>query len=218
MHRSYRASCRLRPFLAVSLALALALIASACHRQPPRIGAYTATDTKDCLPDLTLTDQFGKPVSLASLKGKPVLFDFIYTTCPGPCLTLTSHMRVIAKRLGPLVGTKVWLVSVTVDPEHDGPAQLLSYSQDQGADQKGWLFLTGTPQQVEQLMGQFNLRRQREADGTVDHVLEFFLVGPDGKQLYQYIGTKVQPATVARDVEQAMRTGTVAEGPTAVHM
>jgi protein SCO1 len=218
---SLRLSTVARLVLLVALILPLVAACAGCHPGVERTGAYTATDTKDCLPDLRLIDQYGKQVSLASLKGKPVLFDFIYTTCPGPCLMLTSRMRLIAKRLGPMLGSKVWFVSVTVDPEHDGPAQLLDYSKQQGADQNGWLFLTGSPADVERLMGQFNLIRQREADGTVDHVLEFFLVGPDGKQLYAYAGSRAEPAMVARDVEHATETGGFAksgEPPTQVHL
>ena len=193
------------------LTLAFFVLASlgGCQPKVERTGAYAPTTTKDCLPDITLTDQNGKTVSLSSLRGKPVLFDFIYTTCPGPCLMLTSRMRLIAKRLGAAVGSKVWLVSVTVDPEHDGPAQLSDYSKQQGADENGWLFLTGQPAQIEQVMREFNLVRQREPDGTVDHVLEFFLVGPDGRQLYQYAASHADPATIVADIEQALQTGTV---------
>ena len=40
-------------------------------------------------PDFTLTDQDGHPVQLSSLRGKVVLLDFIYTSCPGPCPLLS---------------------------------------------------------------------------------------------------------------------------------
>ena len=207
MNYSTRFSTRVGLVLAVTLVVGAGLVATACHRGVERTGAYSPSSTGDCLPNLTLTDQYGKKVSLASLKGKPALFDFIYTSCPGPCLMLTSRMRLIANRLGPLLGSKVWFVSVTVDPEHDGPAELLNYARQQGADQNGWLFLTGSPADIEQLMNQFKLVRQREADGTVDHVLEFFLVGPDGRQLYQYAASHAEPALVSSDIRQAAETG-----------
>jgi cytochrome oxidase Cu insertion factor (SCO1/SenC/PrrC family) len=213
MNYSTRFSTRVGLVLAVTLVVGAGLVATACHRGVERTGAYSPSSTGDCLPNLTLTDQYGKKVSLASLKGKPALFDFIYTSCPGPCLMLTSRMRLIANRLGPLLGSKVWFVSVTVDPEHDGPAELLNYATQQGANQNGWLFLTGSPADIEQLMNQFKLVRQREADGTVDHVLEFFLVGPDGRQLYQYAASHAEPALVSRDIRQAAETGSAsAEG------
>jgi protein SCO1 len=116
---------------------------------------------------------------------------------------------LIANGLGPILGDKVWFVSITVDPEHDRPAELLNYSKQQGADQNGWLFLTGSPAQIEQVMSKFNLVRQREADGTVDHVLEFFLVGPDGRQLYQYAASHAEPTTIAGDIRREAKIGTV---------
>jgi protein SCO1 len=212
MNDSTRFSTRVGLILGVSLVLWAGLVASGCNRGLERTGAYSPSSTRDCLPNLTLTDQNGKKVSLASLKGKPALFDFIYTSCPGPCLMLTSRMRLIANRLGPLLGSKVWFVSITVDPEHDGPGELRNYAKQQGADQNGWLFLTGSPADIEQLMSQFKLVRQREADGTVDHVLEFFLVGPDGRQLYQYAASHAEPALVSNDIRQAAETGSASAG------
>ena len=160
-------------------------------------------DSSDCLPDIPLVDQHGRKVSLASLKGQPVLFDFIYTTCPGPCLLLTAQMKKVADRLGPRLGTEARIVSITVDPEHDHPAQLLAYANAQGADVNGWLFLTGKPKQIEDVMARFNLVRQREADGTVDHVLEFFMVDAKGRAILQYLGQEAEPQRVASDVERA---------------
>jgi len=175
-------------------------------------GGFEVHDTSDCFPDITLVDQHGRNVSLASLKGKPALFDFIYTNCPGPCLLLTAQMKQIANRLGPKLGTEARIVSITVDPEHDHPAQLLAYANKQGADISGWLFLTGTPKQIEDVMARFNVIRKREADGTVDHVLEFFLVDANGRALLQYIGQKAEPDRVVSDVERAAAREPVAAG------
>jgi hypothetical protein len=47
------------------------------------------------------------------------------------------------------------------------------------------------------------LQRQREPDGSVDHVLEFFLVGRDGRLMTQYVASDVNPLKLAGDVEQA---------------
>ena len=169
-------------------------------------------DAADCLPDITLIDQHGGKVSLASLKGKPVLFDFIYTTCPGQCLLLTAQIKKIAERLGSKLGTDARIVSITVDPEHDHPKQLLAYASEWRANVNGWLFLTGTPQQIEDVMSRFKLIRQREADGTVDHVLEFFLVDGNGRALLQYNGEKAEPKQVASDIERAAAGESVRAG------
>jgi len=180
------------------------LTITGCDSNTESIGAYSSAEKRDCLPDLTLTDQNGRKLSLASLKGKPVLFDFMYATCPGPCLVLTARMKAIADQLGSALGPQVSFVSVTVDPEHDGPSVLKAYAKEQGADRAGWYFLTGPPADVDRLMAQFKLRRQRESDGSVDHVLEFFLVGADGHPLLQYLASDVNPAKVAGDLQDAI--------------
>lgn len=99
-----------------------------------------------------------------------------------------------------------------MDPEHDHPQQLLAYASAQGGDVNGWLFLTGTPKQIEDVMARFKLIRQREADGTVDHVLEFFLVDANGRALLQYMGEKAEPEQVANDVERAAAGKSVTAG------
>jgi len=175
------------------------------------MASYSPTSQADCLPDLKLVDQYGRQVSLTSLKGKPVLFDFFYTTCPGPCLVLTARMRSIAEELGTGLGSKASFVSVTVDPERDSPPQLLAYAKEQRADRKGWLFLTGTPAQIDQLMARFKLVRQHESDGSVEHVLEFFLVGPDGHLRFQYLASEVHSERIAADIERAARNGGLAK-------
>jgi len=208
LRKKNRVSRLLRDGLSLVLLVVLALAIPACNKGVKEPGEYSAASDVDCLPDIALTDQHGSSVSLASLKGKPVLFDFFYTTCPGPCLMLTARMRRIANELGPALGNKAWLVSVTVDPEHDHVQQLADYTKEQGvADNRGWLFLTGTPQQIDTVMARFKLRRQRESDGSVDHVLEFFLVGPDGHQMIQYMASETNPAKIAGDVEQAASGG-----------
>jgi protein SCO1/2 len=196
-------------------AVVLGIILIGCRQQPQDIGergGFAMHDSSDCLPDIPLVDQHGRKISLASLKGHPVLFDFIYTTCPGPCLLLTAQMKKVADRLGPRLGTEARIVSITVDPEHDHPAQLLAYANAQGADVNGWLFLTGKPKQIEDVMARFNLVRQREADGTVDHVLEFFMVDAKGRTILQYLGQEAEPERVASDVERAAARKPVTAG------
>jgi len=192
--------------LMILVVLAGALTLIGCRQMAEvggKRGGSAVRDASDCLPDITLVDQHGRKVSLASLKGKPVLFDFIYTTCPGPCLLLTARMKRIANRLGPRLGMDARIVSITVDPEHDQPRQLLAYANAQDANVNGWLFLTGTPKQIDAVMARFKLFRHSEADGTVDHFLLFCLVDANGRVSIRYLGEDAQPERVASDVERA---------------
>lgn len=189
------------------LMLTIAAGLAACPSRSTHIvelGSYPSANPNDCLPAITLVDQHGRDVTLASLKGRPVLIDFIYATCPGPCPLMTARMAAVAKLLGPKLGTQVTFVSITIDPEHDRPAELEKYARARGADQAGWLFLTGTPMQTDQVLALYNLRRTRNPDGTVNHSAASFLLGPDGHQVRQYQPLEVAPSTVVADIERTL--------------
>ena len=188
-------------YLLIALTLA-SLAVVGCNRTGTERGVYPIEYHTDGLPNLTLTDQYGHPLSLVALKGRPVLFDFIYTSCPGPCQLLTQHMKLIANKLGPALGPRISFVSVTVDPEHDRPNRLFDYARAFEANVKGWYFLTGSSAQIDQLMSSFRLERKRESDGEIGHVLGYFLVAPDGHPILEY-SEEVKPLIAARDAETA---------------
>ena len=189
--------------LAIVVVTTVSLFAAAgCHRESESSAAAPSvlTDTK-------LVDQNGNTVELSSLKGKPMLVDFIYTSCPGPCLMETAKFANVALRLGNDLGSKVTLVSITVDPEHDGPKQLLNYSRQQGADEKGWIFLTGGPGDIDQALAGFKLSRQIEPDGSVGHLVDMMLIGPDGRLVREYNGEIVKAQDIVDDVKKTLNKG-----------
>ncbi|MEA2679533.1 MAG: hypothetical protein QOK03_1255 [Candidatus Binataceae bacterium] len=182
------------------VALTLLLAASGCAREAA--GDYPASNGNNCLPDVSLIDQHGQAISLASLKGKPVLIDFIYTSCASTCPVLTSKIAAVARELGPALGANVTIVSITLDPEHDGPAQLAAYAKSQAVESNSWLFLTGKPADIDQVLAAFKLRRMRESDGSIMHSVSAFLLGPDGHQIRQYNALDVNAKTVAADIDR----------------
>ncbi len=190
------------------LALAFGLLIPGCSRQPPaEPGSYPASNPNDCLPALALVDQHGKRVLLSALKGKPVLIDFVYTSCHLECPVLTSKFRMIARALGPALGRRVTMVSISLDPEHDSAPVLLKYARDEDAEDPGWLFLTGEPETVDRELALFRIKRMRQSDGSIGHVAAAFLLGPDGRQVRQYDVLAVNPDTVIDDIRNALAAG-----------
>ena len=161
----------------------------------------------NCLTDTKLVDQNGNQVSLAALKGKPLVVDFIYTSCKGECLMETAKLTNVAIRLGPDLGSKVTIVSISVDPEHDGPRQLLDYARQQGADEKGWYFLTGGPADIDKALAGFKLSRQIMPDGSVGHLVDMMLIGSDGRLVREYNGEIVKAQDIVDDVRKTLNKG-----------
>jgi protein SCO1/2 len=193
---------KLRSVVVVTAVTSSLLASAGCHRDSQGSGESTSV-----LTDAKLVDQNGNAVALSSLKGKPLVVDFIYTSCPGPCLMETSKLANVARRLGDDLGSKVTIVSISVDPEHDGPKQLLDYSRQQGADEKGWYFLTGGPAEVDQALSGFKLSRQVEPDGSVGHLVDMMLIGPDGRLIHEYNGEVVKAQDIVDDVKKTLNKG-----------
>jgi protein SCO1/2 len=110
---------------------------------------YTRTlHTYDAIPDVVLTDSHGQAVRLRdALAGdEPVMLNFIFTTCTTICPVMTKVFADVRTRLGD-EDHNLRMVSISIDPENDTPAQLKAYAQHFGADSH-WTFLTGRVQDV----------------------------------------------------------------------
>jgi len=96
--------------------------------------------------DFALTNQNGRAVSLADLRGHVWVADVIFTRCPGPCLKMTRQMKELQQALP--AASNARLVTLTTDPGFDTPPVLETYAERFGADPNRWLFLTGPKQQI----------------------------------------------------------------------
>ena len=107
----------------------LAACSTGPRKDPPRFGR---------LPEFSLQDHYGHPATLAGLKGKIWVADFIFTRCGGACPAMTARMA----RLRREVPDEVAFVSFTVDPANDTPEVLARYAANFKADPR-WRFVTG---------------------------------------------------------------------------
>jgi protein SCO1/2 len=158
---------------------------------PPTIGPA---------PAFTLTAQDERRLSLADLRGKVVVLTFIYTACADTCPLLTAKMATLQGRLGADFGTRVYFVSVTVDPERDTPAVLKGYGAAHGARFDGWAFLTGTPADIRDVSKRYGIFAKKTARGDVDHTFLTSVIDPRGVLRVQYMGVRFEPTELLTDI------------------
>ena len=117
---------------------------------------FTRREVTVDVPDVTLIDQYGREVSFRQemLGDRPVFVDFIFATCTTICPVLSAGYISIQRKLG-AERKKVLLVSITIDPEHDGPEELRKYLDRYGA-KSGWDFFTGTREDIDKVMRAFD--------------------------------------------------------------
>lgn len=150
--------------------------------------AASVARSGDVAPDFALVDQDGARVTLAELRGRWLLVDFVYTRCNGPCPILTALQVELQRALAPELRDRVRFVSITLDPENDTPEALATYARERGADLATWSFLTGPPADVADVVKRFGVGTLRAPDGTIDHVVATFLIDPEGRIVKRWLG------------------------------
>ena len=114
------------------------------------------------LPDVTLIDQDEDTFDLNQTRGKVVVLSPIYTHCPDVCPLTTSKMKQIQDRAQAAgLGDQIQLVTFTMDPERDSPEVLKRFAGAFNANPNNWVFLSGTPDQIDTLIKALNLYVER---------------------------------------------------------
>jgi len=95
------------------------------------------------IPDVTMVREDGKSVNLAAElnDGRPVVLNFVYTSCTTICPMSSQVFEQFQDDLGS--GEAVHLMSISIDPEQDTPARLREYAGRFHA-LKGWDHYSGT--------------------------------------------------------------------------
>lgn len=177
--------------------------ASVRERVEPREG-YALLGNKllraDPAPAFELVDQDGRRVSLASLRGRTVLLDFVYTRCPGPCPILTGLHVDVQRSLPAEARSGIHFVSISLDPAFDSPEVLREYARARGVDLSDWSFLTGEPADVEAVARAYGVGSLRQPDGEIDHVVATFVIDPEGRIVRRYLGLEHEVEAIRRDL------------------
>lgn len=142
-------------------------------------------------PPLHLTDQDGKPFSLADDLGRPVLVFFGYLHCPDVCPATIGTLNEALGSIGP----GVRIVFVSVDPDRDTPTALKAYLKYLP---KAYTALTGTPTEVRAAADAWGVKyaKQAGANGTytMAHTTNQYLVDAQGRLRQTFaFGTPAQP-------------------------
>ena len=109
--------------------------------------------------NLEVIDQDGQRLRFYDdvLKDKVVAINFVFTNCQGACPLMTRQLTLVRDMLGS-VGEDVHFVSISIDPVRDTPAAMKEFAETHDADQDGWLFVTGDPDNLARIvkkLGQF---------------------------------------------------------------
>jgi protein SCO1/2 len=137
-------------------------------------------------PGFTLTDQFGKRVSLRSLRGKVVVVSFNDPECTTICPLTTTALLRARKLLGP-AGSKVELLGIGANPEKTEVKWVKAYSRAHGMLHK-WRFLTGSLPELRRVWRAYGIEAA-VVNGSIDHTPATYVIDSRGREsrLYQTV-------------------------------
>jgi protein SCO1/2 len=138
----------------------------------------------DTVPDFSLVNEDGAPLTAEALRGRFTVMTFIFSRCPVPeyCPAMALRFGELQRRLlaDPRLAARVRLLSVSFDPEFDRPATLKAYGAAIGANPAIWNFATGRQEQIDALTKAFAVFVEREGV-MLNHTLCTALIGPEGR-------------------------------------
>ncbi|HLY89567.1 MAG TPA: SCO family protein [Acetobacteraceae bacterium] len=172
----------------------------------PASRGLQGTLLNDPAPTFTLRDQTGTSVSLAALRGRPVVLTFLYTHCPDACPLTAEKLHTAAQALG-ADATKVSWLAVSIDPAGDTPASATAFVAAHHLTGR-LQFLLGGASQVSLIWNAYHIPVQPEPASpgkptVVDHLLGLYLIDGAGRERV-YMGDDFDPAVLSANLRLLM--------------
>ena len=148
----------------------------------PQLDRVTVMAAPKAITDFELTDQNGRPRTLASLRGAPTLIFFGFTHCPDVCPAALTKLKLLHESSGGALRT-ARVVMISVDGERDTPAVMKKYLASLSPD---FIGLTGNPRAVADIAARFSavaFKEQPDPKGNYEyfHSSQVFLVDNAGR-------------------------------------
>ena len=149
-------------------------------------------------PAFSLTSQDGRAVTLAGLRGKVVLLTFLDDTCSTDCPLIAQEFRQAGQLLSADTA-QVELVAVNYNPVNTQVSYIQAFDRQEGlAGVPNWLYLTGTPAQLQQVWRHYGVPQAEilPAGSMVGHGDYAFVIDQAG-HMRQELGFDTGPGTQA---------------------
>jgi len=139
--------------------------------------------------EYTMIDSAGRTVRFSDFKGRPLLVNFIYTSCAHSCGIITSHLANVYENAWDVLG-KDGFASVTIgfDTPRDTPQRMRSFLRKQGVRETlSWKFLSADEKTIKSLTETAGFTYFKSPKGF-DHLDQVTIVDAEGKIHSQIYG------------------------------
>lgn len=130
----------------------------------------------------------GQVVTLADLRGKPLVVSMIYTSCYHTCPMTIQHLaEVVDKAKDAVGGNEFNVVVIGFEVDNDTPGAMRYFGRKQGVNDDGWYLLSTDQATIEPLLKELGFVYVPSPRGY-DHLIQATLVDADGAVYRQVYG------------------------------
>jgi len=163
--------------------------------------------------DFSFLDQDGKRLTLAQLRGKPLLVNFIYTGCFRICPTSSRALRKAVDAMRDRFGVDQFtVVSIGFNQPTDTPLALRAFAAQQRIDDPNWEFLSPDAAAVPALAREFGFSYLATPLGF-DHTLQVSILDAQGRIHAQVYGDAFAADSLGEPLKQLL-TGSLVTATT----
>ncbi len=133
-------------------------------------------------PTTLLEASDGARFTLEKFRGRTIIVDFIYTSCPTLCVSLGTTFTRLQAMLVASRRDDVHLLSIGFDVERDVPEALAAYAERHQADPRWWtLARVVEPRDLKSLLSSFGVLVIADSYGGFSHNAALHFVDPEGR-------------------------------------
>jgi protein SCO1 len=153
-------------------------------------------------PGFTLSDQYGRRISLSSLRGGPVVLAFLYARCGGPCVLIAQQIRGALDELGPRPAA---VVIVSADPAGDTPRAVRQFLAEVALSGRVH-YLTGSEAALSTVWKAYGVRPAAAGKPAFEKYATVRLLDSRGRERVLYGSEQLTPEALAHDIGK-LQTG-----------
>ncbi len=137
-------------------------------------------------PGFVLTDQYGRTMSLSSLRGKTLVLEFMDPHCTDICPLVSQEFVDAYHDLSPAVAKKVVFLAVNVNQYHHSVSAVLAFSKEHElVTIPSWKFFTGPVPALEKVWRAYNIQVEApNPNGDIIHTSIIYFISPSGTERY----------------------------------
>lgn len=151
-----------------------------------------------------LVDGHGQSLSLADLRGRPLVLSLVYTNCYDICSGVTLHLREVVRIAREALGADAFnVLTVGFDTSHDTPARMLAYARDRGIADAGWHFASGDAATIQRLTDDVGFTWAASPRGF-DHIVQVTVLDARGTIVQQVYEQEFAPPDLVEPLKQLL--------------